>query len=116
MMVQGVSRQVMVVRSPDPRFFEQAIFIVKEDAFKKGVTADEVLQEARRAADGYLRKNTRWNKLWRRVPGPVYAAAGRLCAPSPSCLHRASGFWKYWYKTGKDVGRWYRAYPGRSLW
>lgn len=50
MMVQGVSRQVIVVRSPDPRFFEQAIFIVKEDAFKKGVTADEVLQEARRAA------------------------------------------------------------------
>ncbi len=86
MMVQGVSRQVIVVRSPDPRFFEQAIFIVKEDAFKKGVTADEVLQEARRAADGYLRKNTRWNKLWRRVPGPVYAAAGAVAATLCWCM------------------------------
>ena len=50
-MVQGVSRQVIVVRTPDPRFFEQAIFIVKEDAFKKGVTAEEVLQEALNGAD-----------------------------------------------------------------
>ena len=85
-MVQGVTRQVIVVRSPDPRFFEQATFIVKEDAFKKGVTADEVLQEARRAADGYLKKNTRWNKLWRRVPGPVYAAAGAVGATLCWCM------------------------------
>ena len=85
-MVQGVSRQVIVVRTPDPRFFEQAIFIVKEDAFKKGVTAEEVLQEAQRAADGYLRKNTRWSKAWRRVPGPVYAAAGAVGATLFWCL------------------------------
>lgn len=86
MMVQGVSRQVIVVRSPDPRFFEQAIFIVKEDAFKTGVTAEQVLQEAQRAADGYLRRNTRWNRLWRRVPGPVYAAAGAVAATLCWCM------------------------------
>ena len=85
-MVQGVSRQVIVVRSPDPRFFEQAIFIVKEDAFKTSVTADEILQEARRAADGYLRQHTRWNRLWTRVPGPVYAAAGAVGATLCCCL------------------------------
>ena len=73
-MVQGVSRQVIVVRTPDPRFFEQAIFIVKEDAFKKGVTAEEVLQEAQRS------------KAWRRVPGPVYAAAGAVGATLCWCL------------------------------
>ena len=27
--VKGVSRQVIVVKEPDPRFFEQAIFILK---------------------------------------------------------------------------------------
>ncbi len=32
-MVKGISRRVIVVRSPDPRFFEQAIFLMKEDAF-----------------------------------------------------------------------------------
>ena len=49
-MVQGVSRQVIVVRSPDPRLFEQAIFIVKENA---------VVQEAQRVARGYIRQNTK---------------------------------------------------------
>ena len=79
-MVQGVSRQVIVVRTPDPRFFEQAIFIVKEAAFQRGVTAEEVLREARRAADGYLRRSTSWGRLWRKLPAPVYAAAGALGA------------------------------------
>ena len=31
-MVKGVSRRVIVVKSPDPRLFEEAIFIVKKDA------------------------------------------------------------------------------------
>ena len=79
-MVQGVSRQVIVVRSPDPRFFDQAIFLVKEAAFQKGVTAEEIIQEARRAADGYLKRSTPWGRLWRRLPPPVYAAAGALAA------------------------------------
>ena len=79
-MVQGVSRQVIVVKSPDPRFFEQAIFIVKEDAFGKGATAEAVLQEARRAAEGYLRRSAGWRKVYRRIPAPAYAAAGALAA------------------------------------
>ena len=79
-MVQGVSRQVIVVKSPDPRFFEQAIFIVKEDAFGKGASAEAVLQEARRAAEGYLRRTSGWKQLCRRIPAPVYAAGGALGA------------------------------------
>ena len=58
-MVQGVSRQVIVVRSPDPRLFEQAIFIVREDAFGKGVSADAVVQEARWVADEIGRASCR---------------------------------------------------------
>lgn len=69
-LVKGVSRQVIVVKAPDPRFFEQAIFILKEDAFGRGVTADDVLQEARRVADGYIRRNSRWSRLWRAYPRP----------------------------------------------
>ena len=78
--VQGVSRQVIVVKSPDPRFFEQAIFIVKEDAFGKGAPAEAVLQEARRAADGYLKRSSGWRRTWRKIPAPVYAAGGALGA------------------------------------
>ena len=79
-MVQGVSRQVIVVKSPDPRFFEQAIFIVKEDAFGKGASAEAVLQEARRAADGYLKRSSVWRRVCRKIPAPVYAAGGALGA------------------------------------
>ena len=39
-MVKGISRQVIVVRSPDPKLFEQAIFILREDALgKDGMSA-----------------------------------------------------------------------------
>ena len=38
-MVKGISRRVVVVDSPDQRFFEQAIFIVRNDAAGEGVTS-----------------------------------------------------------------------------
>jgi len=53
-MVKGISRRVVVVDSPDPRLFEQAIFIVRNDAFSKdGVTPEQVVNEACRLARGY---------------------------------------------------------------
>lgn len=48
-MVKGISRQVIVVRSPDPRLFEQAIFILKDDAVREGVTDEALLKEAEQA-------------------------------------------------------------------
>lgn len=52
-MVKGISRRVVVVDSPDQRFFEQAIFIVRNDAGRRGVTARELVEEARRVARNY---------------------------------------------------------------
>ena len=50
-MVKGISRRVVVVDAPEHRFFEQAIFIVREDVARSGgVSREEVLNEARRAA------------------------------------------------------------------
>lgn len=48
-MVKGISRQVIVVRPPEPRIFEQAIFILKEDAVKEGVSDDFLFKEAQQA-------------------------------------------------------------------
>lgn len=39
-MVKGISRQVIVVRSPDPKLFEQAIFILRENALGKDGMSD----------------------------------------------------------------------------
>ena len=52
-MVKGISRRVVVVDSPDQRFFEQAIFIVRNDAGGEGVTSRELVEEARRVARNY---------------------------------------------------------------
>ncbi len=46
-MVKGVSRQVIVVQSPDKKLFEQAIFVMHEDAH--GVTDEMLLKEAKKA-------------------------------------------------------------------
>lgn len=48
-MVKGVSRQVIVVHAPDPKLFEQAIFILKDEAVgKDGVTDETLLKEAKK--------------------------------------------------------------------
>ncbi len=58
-MVKGTARQVVVVKSPDKKLFEQAIFFLYEDALEKhGVGERELLDEARRIADGYVAPRT----------------------------------------------------------
>ena len=75
--VKGISRRVIVVRSPDPRFFEQAIFLMKEDPFHNGdVSADQVVAEARRVAAGYLKRNTAKGRFWQRLPNAVWFLLG----------------------------------------
>lgn len=77
-MVKGTTRQVILVKSPDPKLFEQAIFLVKEEAMNgEGITTEQVIREARQAADGYL-KSTRRSEGKRGLPGPLWAAAGAL--------------------------------------
>ena len=46
MAVKGISKQVIVVQSPEIQLFEQAIFILKDDA--AAVSEDKLLQEANR--------------------------------------------------------------------
>lgn len=52
--VKGVAKRVIVVKSPDPKVFEEAIFIVREDYMKTaGVTRSQLLSEAKQAAGVY---------------------------------------------------------------
>ena len=52
--VKGTSKHIVVVKSPDPKVFEQAIFIVREDFFGKNGRAN-ALKEAQKVADDYIR-------------------------------------------------------------
>ena len=74
-MVKGISRRVVVVDSPDQRFFEQAIFIVRNDAGGDGVTARELVEEARRVARGYT-GGSRLSRAWRELNPLVYTLIG----------------------------------------
>ena len=50
-MVKGISRQVIVVQSPDPELFEQAIFIVRDG--QKEITEEALLKEAKRLMNAH---------------------------------------------------------------
>ena len=74
-MVKGVSRQVIVVQSPDPKLFEQAIFILKDEAVGQGVTDEMLLKEAKRALRMPV-MDSRRRKLY--GYGPVWACGGAM--------------------------------------
>ena len=76
--VKGTTKRVIVVKSPNPEIFEQAIFIVREGYSPEGAeAADEILKEAERVADEYIRGCTKGvRQLFSKIPAPVFAAAG----------------------------------------
>jgi hypothetical protein len=76
-MVKGITRRVVVIKSPDPRIFDEAIFIVKEDALHHGVTNEQILTEAQETAEKYI-MSQRVNKksFLSRLSPPAFAAIG----------------------------------------
>ena len=73
-MVKGISRQVIVVHSPDPKLFDQAIFILKDEAVEQGITDEALLKEAQQVIRG--QGSGRKRKLY--LYGPVWACGGAL--------------------------------------
>ena len=74
-MVKGISRQVIVVQSPEPKMFEQAIFILKDGAVGEGITDEALLKEAQMAIhSGGKTDKKRHFYLY----GAVWASGGAL--------------------------------------
>ena len=69
-MVKGISRQVIVVDAPEPKMFEQAIFILRDGA--PMVTDEALLKEA----DRLVRSAGTQSK--RIIAAPLWAFAGAL--------------------------------------
>lgn len=63
-MVKGISRQVIMVHSPDPELFEQAIFILKDSAVREGITDDMLLKQAKEAIGREKKRGLGWALLW----------------------------------------------------
>ena len=74
-MVKGISRQVIVVHSPEPKLFEQAIFILKDDAVGEGITDEALLKEAQQAIHGNPKQGKKRHLY---LYGAVWAAGGAM--------------------------------------
>lgn len=74
-MVKGISKQVILVQSPEPKMFEQAIFILKEDAVGDGISDDALLREAQQAIRGYDKQSKKRHFY---LYGAVWATAGAV--------------------------------------
>lgn len=75
-MVKGLAKRVVVVKSPDKRLFEEAIFILKEDA-AAGVSAQDVVSQAQRIAANYMGASSRFRRFLR--PALYVLAGAALC-------------------------------------
>ena len=73
-MVKGISRQVIVVQSPDPKLFDQAIFILRDDV-GEGVTDEALLKEAQQAIRGGGKMDKKHHLY---LYGAAWAAGGAL--------------------------------------
>ena len=67
-MVKGISKQVILVHGPETELFEQAIFILKDNA--EGVTDEMLLKEAKRMINSPKKRKRFW--------GPAWACGGAL--------------------------------------
>ena len=74
-MVKGTSRQVIVVQGAEPKLFEQAIFILRDNAVGEGISDEALLKEAREAIRGYD-KASRKRQMY--LHGALWASGGAL--------------------------------------
>lgn len=74
-MVKGTSRQVILVQGPEEKIFEQAIFILKDEAVAQGVTEELLLKEAKAVLRGGELPG-KGKQLY--LYGAVWAAGGAL--------------------------------------
>ena len=75
-MVKGISRRVVVIKSPDAKFFEQAIVILKDDVTPPGGKGSiDIVHEACRIASSCTQEHKK-EGFFRRIPSPVFAMLG----------------------------------------
>jgi hypothetical protein len=87
-MVKGVTRRVVVIKSPNRDIFDEAIFIVK-DGFSGDAMGSpgDVAVQAQIAADSYIRDNLERRRRLR-VPAPVYIALGAVLSGAAMLIYQ----------------------------
>lgn len=73
-MVKGISRQIILVDTPDPKLFDQAIFILRDDV-GEGITEEQLMKQARQVIRG---PDSPERKRYIFLYGAFWAAGGAL--------------------------------------
>jgi RNA 3'-terminal phosphate cyclase len=75
--VKGINKRAVIIRPSDKGIFEEAIFIVRGEALgEKGLTADDIIREACRAADSYMKNSGAKQCGLSRIPPPLFMFVG----------------------------------------
>ena len=91
--VKGTSKRVVVVKSPDSRVFEQAIFIVREDFLaRRAGGGGDILREAQDVADHYIRSTVLEPRKFRLPCLPLPAKIGAASAGAAGLVWAALHF------------------------
>lgn len=78
--VKGLSRRVIVIKSPDARYFDEAIFVLKDELFG-GKDSAAIIKEARRVANSYVKASPKApKKSGSRFPPGMFVYAGTAAA------------------------------------
>ena len=93
--VKGTSKRVVVVKSPDSRVFEQAIFIVREDFLaRRAGGGGDILREAQDVADHYIRSTVLEPRKFNLrlpaslpLPAKIGAVAGGVAGVAWAAMH-----------------------------
>ena len=102
-MVKGISRRVIVVESPDPRVFDQAIFILRNDVLgEDGVSSRQLVDQAVRIAKSYPYPGPASPETPPSVPDHCRHFGRRAHGP---CMAGGGAFVEAAEKPGKDF-RW----------
>lgn len=84
--LRGTARRVIVVPSPDPSIFEQAVFIVRDEYLRgSGRSQAELLRRARQAAGAYTAQKVPHGKR-RLRPAAILSLAALLVLLTLSVL------------------------------
>lgn len=76
-MVKGLTKRIVVLDAPDQKFFEQAIFIVRNDAPTEGITAKALVEEAQWVAKTYATSDSpQLGHRFLALPAVVHALCG----------------------------------------
>ena len=88
-MINGVTKRVIMVNTPNPDYFDQVLFILNESAMNdRGVSSKQALDEAEEIARSYFRAIAcaRPKSRLRRLLFPLACAVGGAAATAVTAI------------------------------